>query len=268
MATVIMTFYNEEYLLPWWIKHHSKIFEDGILVDYHSTDRSYEICKELCPSHWKIVKSVNNDFASDGIDGELQFYERTVSGFKMPLTTAEFLFTPTPLYNIDHFCLQNNIDYFRAFGVCMVDTNPEELTTYDKHLYAQKHHGMITGYVGPSYNPLPDYFKCFFSRCYHNKPYGDYAPGRHWLNNRYNEFLAPDVFTLKYKYSPWNRTTIDRIQQFKSRVPQSDLDTNKGGTHCLSEAQYVEEYEHYLSTAHDLMENSAFKAAFDYCNSL
>ena len=269
MATVIMSFYNEEYFLPWWINHHKNLFHYGILIDYNSTDRSYEICKELCPPHWKIVKSVNKDYATDDNDAEFQFHESSITGFKITLTTAEFLFTPAPLYNIDHFCVEHNIDYLRAYGVCMVDANPEELPTYDKHLYAQKHHGMISGYVGPSYNPLPDYFKCFFSRCYHNKEFGDYAPGRHWLNGEnYLEYLAPDIFTLKYKYSPWNSTTINRIQQFKTRVPQSDLDTNKGGTHCLSEAQYVEDYVHYLSTAHDLMENPAFLNAFTYCNSL
>jgi hypothetical protein len=268
MATVLMTFYNEEYLLPWWINHHKKLFEHGILIDYHSTDRSYEICKELCPPNWQIVKSMNNDFASDGIDSEYQYYEKTVGGFKMPLTTAEFLLTPLPLYELDAFCIKNQIDYFRAHGVCMVDTNTNELPTYDKNLYEQKHHGMIEGYIGPKYTPIPDYFWFYFSRCYHNKEFGDYAPGRHWLNNSYYQYRAKDVFVLKYKYSPWNPTTISRIQQFKSRVPQSDLDENKGHTHCMTEEQYVEEYEHFLSTAHDLKENSNFLAAFNYCNSL
>ena len=273
MATTIMTFYNEEYLLPWWIKHHSKIFEHGILVDYHSTDRSYEICKDLCPKHWKIFKSFQNDFSSDGIDGNMQFYEKSVNGFKMPLTTAEFLLTPAPLDALDNFCLAQNIDFLKAWGVCMVDTNTTDLPTYDKHLYEQKHHGMINGYVGPKYNPIPDYCAAFYSRTYHNKPMANYAPGRHFIwppgpDQSYNIFSALDVFTLKYRFSPWNETTIKRIQQFKSRVPQYDLDSNKGGTHCLSEEQYIEEYDHYLTTAYDLKTNEQFLNAYNYCVSL
>ena len=39
------SFYNEEYLLPWWLAHHTKLFDHGILINKGSTDRSVEICK-------------------------------------------------------------------------------------------------------------------------------------------------------------------------------------------------------------------------------
>ena len=52
--TVLTHFYNEEYLLPWWLSHHKKIFDHGILIDYHSTDRSREIIKAICPT-WEII---------------------------------------------------------------------------------------------------------------------------------------------------------------------------------------------------------------------
>ena len=44
------SFYNEEYLLPWWLMHHTKIFDHGILINRGSTDRSVEICKLLAPT--------------------------------------------------------------------------------------------------------------------------------------------------------------------------------------------------------------------------
>ena len=44
-TTVISHFYNEEYLLPWWLAHHTKLFDHGILINKGSTDRSVEICK-------------------------------------------------------------------------------------------------------------------------------------------------------------------------------------------------------------------------------
>ena len=44
--TVISGIYNEEYLLPFWLEHHRKIFDHGVIVDWHSTDRSLEIIRE------------------------------------------------------------------------------------------------------------------------------------------------------------------------------------------------------------------------------
>ena len=58
MITVISHFFNEEYLLPFWLEHHSKIFDHGIMIDYCSTDRSVEIIRKFCPS-WTIVKTQN-----------------------------------------------------------------------------------------------------------------------------------------------------------------------------------------------------------------
>lgn len=48
--TVISHFYNEEYLLPWWLNHHKNIFDNGILINYGSTDKSVEIIKSICPT--------------------------------------------------------------------------------------------------------------------------------------------------------------------------------------------------------------------------
>lgn len=274
-----MTFHNEEYYLPWWIRHHAKLFENGILIDYDSTDHSWEICKWLCPPNWKIVKSQNRDFNVLKLDGEIQEYERTVSGFKMALTTAEFLLTPRSLDEIDRFCVEEHNrllghettapSYFRTIGVGMVDTTPDQLPTYYQNLVEQKHHGMITGYKGAARNPGEDYFKGYFSRLYHNSHFGNYCPGRHWLlDTAHWQVISNDVFTLKYKYSPWNKTTIDRLQQFKNRVPQQDLDVGFCLNHCYTEDVYREEYEHYLTTAHDLRDDPYFARAYDYCMGL
>jgi hypothetical protein len=48
MKTVISHFYNEEYMLPWWLKHHRQYFDHGILIDYGSTDKSLDIIKKIC----------------------------------------------------------------------------------------------------------------------------------------------------------------------------------------------------------------------------
>ena len=35
-------FYNEEFLLPFWLQHHKKIFDHGVLFDYDSSELSSE----------------------------------------------------------------------------------------------------------------------------------------------------------------------------------------------------------------------------------
>ena len=47
MRLVISHFFDEEFMLPWWLRHHRELFDHGILIDYASTDRSVEICREL-----------------------------------------------------------------------------------------------------------------------------------------------------------------------------------------------------------------------------
>ena len=88
--TLLSHFYNEEYLLPWWLKHHSKIFTDAILIDYNSTDRSVEIIKEYCPT-WKVFKSKNEYFDAILVDQEIMEYEQTIDGYKICLNTTEFI---------------------------------------------------------------------------------------------------------------------------------------------------------------------------------
>ena len=73
--TIVSHFYNEEYLLPWWLSHHKNHFDYGIMIDYNSTDKSKEIIEEICP-HWKIVKTKNEYFDSDIIDREVEEYEK------------------------------------------------------------------------------------------------------------------------------------------------------------------------------------------------
>ncbi|MCA3390648.1 MAG: glycosyltransferase family 2 protein, partial [Roseomonas sp.] len=40
MRSVICHFFNEAYLLPWWLKHHVPIFDHGVMIDHGSTDGS------------------------------------------------------------------------------------------------------------------------------------------------------------------------------------------------------------------------------------
>jgi hypothetical protein len=259
MNTVITHFYNEEYLLPWWINHHKKLFDHGIMINHHSTDRSVEICKELCPSHWKIVDSINNDFNANACDNEVKEYEKTVDGFKLTLTVTEFLLSPMSLNEINEKIFVDDVQYLKTFGVCMVDIFPHICPSYEKSLIEQKHHGIIENNI----------FQELVGRYYHNQSFGDYGPGRHNLNNYYTTITSNEIFVLKYKFSPWNESMIQRMEQIGSKVPQSDLSKGWGRFHTLSRQDFINDYyNNFIDNAYNLTKNITFKAAFDYCNSL
>ena len=101
MKTIISHFYNEEYLLPWWLNHHKKYFDYGLMINYASTDRSVEIINKICPD-WKVVDSVNKEFAAKDCDEEVEHYEKRISGWKICLNITEFLVGDFSLLNTDN----------------------------------------------------------------------------------------------------------------------------------------------------------------------
>src|SRR5260221_3505935 len=88
--TVISHFRNEEVYLPFWLRHHTRLFDHGVMIDYRSSDRSVEIVRELAPT-WEIRPSRNEKFHSASIDREVMDIETEFSGWKMCLNVTEFL---------------------------------------------------------------------------------------------------------------------------------------------------------------------------------
>ena len=93
MRTVATNIYNEEFLLPHWLKHHVNIFDEGIVLDYNSTDSSLDIVRELAP-HWKIVTAQQHDRFDATINNiEMLMIEKSIpSGWKTSLNVTEFVF--------------------------------------------------------------------------------------------------------------------------------------------------------------------------------
>ena len=90
-STLLTNVFNEEYLLPFWLHHHKDMFDEIIVIDYNSTDKSMEICKKICPE-CKIIKTRNEYFDAQEIDKEFMDIENTIEGIKIVLNTTEFLF--------------------------------------------------------------------------------------------------------------------------------------------------------------------------------
>ena len=60
------------------------------MIDYHSSDRSVEIIRSICPT-WDIVPSRNTKFIGEVLGIEVQDLEESVSGWKVVLNVTEFI---------------------------------------------------------------------------------------------------------------------------------------------------------------------------------
>ena len=212
--TIISHFYNEEYLLPWWLEHHKKYFNHGIMINYASTDNSISIIKQICPD-WTVINSRNQFFDAKLIDDEVSDIESTVSGWKTCLNTTEFL--------VGDYSLMNNTLNQEITVPCfiMVDAEPEFLPSYNKPLIEQKYPGIH--YHGR--DPLSRR-----PRLIHNKTRVDYPLGRH-----YPDFNTDKLKVLWYGWSPFNNRSLGRKLQIQNRIPESDKARGFGSQHIADE---------------------------------
>jgi len=241
MRTVICHFYNEEYLLPWWLKHHLSLFDYGILIDHGSTDRSADICRELAP-HWRLVRSRLSHFDAYLTDLEVMNYEQEMVGWKIALCVTEFLVCSVPLDNLEYNLKQMGRSVCAASGMLVIDDDPEIVPTYDKPLPLQKFHGLddnaltdvneriAIGNIGgqPTRN-----------RLYHCNPVGMYTPGRHSSHMPDSGFRLLNLRVLVYHYSPWTPETIARKMQIGKKLDPKDV-ARGWGTHHLRDAETLQ----------------------------
>ena len=225
IKTLFSHFYNEEYLLPWWCEHHKKIFDQALLINYDSTDRSVEIIKDICPD-WLIVDSVNKSFDAQKIDVEVMHYESKVFGWKASLNTTEFL--------VGDFSLLDDQEDKTIFvpSTVMVDVDPDSIPTYDKPLVEQKQFGI-------RYDEIDSTIRR--PRCIHNKSSYQYTIGRHE-----DSYTTTDLHILWYGWSPFNDQQINRKLQIQSRIPASDKMRGLGTQHITNEQNLFNDYNNYF----------------------
>lgn len=235
MRTVITHFFNEEYLLPWWLMHHRKFFDHGIMINYDSTDRSVDIIKEYCPT-WDIVTSRNRQFGAVECDYEVMDYEASVKGWKTCLNVTEFM--------IGDFSLLDDKPNQLLVAPCYImvdsDTSNNDKLTYDEPLIKQKPHGIF-------YDPAEPITIERCCRGIHNMPRYEYTTGRH--------FMQPNTYGLQvlwYGYSPLTRRMLDRKLQIQHRIPESDKSARLGHHHFTDEVEQDAKFQRYLPYATDL----------------
>lgn len=233
---LISHFYNEEYLLKWWLPYHKNMFDHGVMIDYHSTDKSVDLIKEICPS-WEIIKTNNQDFDAFKVEEEINNIEKIYAGFKLVLNTTEFL---VPFIDLRAYLKDKNaIAITRA---TMVDHEPGVEPGND--LILSKNYGFI------EYNGINGQWR--FLHTYHT---GNYEPGRHNLKGgSIDERPDPNqVIIYWYGFSPWNDQLIKRKLQIKDRVPESNRQIKAGFQHLWTREEMEEKRLEFLSKSQILL---------------
>jgi len=217
--TLVGHFYNEEWLLPHWLKHHREIFDHGIMIDYRSTDRSCDIIRNLCPT-WEIRTTGNPDFNAGLVDTEVIDTERGLEGWRTTLNTTEFLFG-----NYDRLDDDPNPKQIFVEQYMFVDMERREepyyLTT-DLPLYKQRWWGYV---------PVTDFSK--------NQPYGSVPRAARSIHNHalpnYGDTgrhfpgrtsTYPDLAIFYYGYASLEEGSIKRKMQIQSQIPTGGTNHN------------------------------------------
>lgn len=211
-TTLITHIYNEEYMLPFWLSHHKTMFDDLIVIDYKSTDRSLELCKQ----YWhncRIIPSRNESFNAELCDKEVMDIESTIDGVKMVLNTTEFLLTETKVENL----LPKGDE--RSYSV-------ECISPYSSKMYEVKNNKELFQLFT---SPDVVFHKDRMDRQLHNFKNGSYSVGRHSTSNKTEQ--TDKAYVIWFGYFPMNEELLKRKLQIKTKIPESDKQKKFGWQH-------------------------------------
>lgn len=248
---VISHFHNEEYLLPFWLEHHKKIFEHGILIDSSSTDNSLDIIKKITPS-WEIIKSPLEKFDSVEMDKLIMEIEkRHEEKTKIVLNSTEFLM-------INNFEIFKNLiskpnSIYLIPTALMIDTTPFEDSKNVKNLLEQKNFGIWHDSINVFFlNKKYNFSKNQRGRFIHNYEDGQYLPGRHATFLKSKRMSKKIAYIRWYYYSPWNDVTILRKLNIRHTISMRDQENKLSVMHFLEENLYHETFNYFKKRAYKI----------------
>lgn len=231
--TILMTnVYNEEYLLPFWLHHHKDMFDEIVIVDYRSTDRSLEYCKSICPN-CVIQTTLNEKFEAEKIDQEFMYLvECKYEGIKIILNTTEFLFCHKPIKQIFE-----EINCKAALQIQVY--SPHSLDDFDPINSYELFNSLVNNKYDIKFSTYRG------SRYIHNMINGFYGPGRH-ESYHHNKIVTNDLKIICLSYYPLNEKFLRRKLQIQNNIPPSEIVKGFGLYHITTrEKIYCESIQHY-----------------------
>jgi len=235
---VIAHIYNEEYLLPFWLEYHSQIFDNGIIIDYCSTDRSVEIINKFCPT-WKVITTRNinangtPNFEARLIDSEVMDLEKTISGFKICMCATEFIvFEKETKEKIINSLVQGKRYHIFSYSMCnmMNSFYPRNAIEFFENIT----------HLGGHLN------RCY--RYLHSEHFLNYGVGRHGYSDVDHEKIVntSDIYMLHMRDYPWNKEMVQRRFQIQKNIPASDTAAGLGYHHITSHKKILDDHNRDL----------------------
>ncbi|CAF3624884.1 unnamed protein product [Rotaria socialis] len=223
-VVLISHFFNEEFLLPFWIRHHAPMFDHAILINYNSSDRSLQIIRSEAPRTWKIVSSRNAEFSALDVDEEVSDYERTFpKAWKIALNTPEFLVHPNLRQMLAETEHSSNILVIRFRSIIMSGDDAIPFQRFVPLLKQRSHYTWDPADARELHGETPS------SRFIHRHSLPIYNIGRHSIRSSAWQW-APIGFIAKYQYTPWP-DIVSRKLQIRTRIPLSDFAKKWGIQH-------------------------------------
>ena len=239
-VTLLSNMYNEEYLLPFWCKHHKDMFDHAVIVDYGCTDKSIDIIKDICPN-WEVRKSKNTSFGAIEIDNEFNDIEPEFDGFKIVLNTTEFLICDQPLnMYLSNFNLNECLEIQTISPYSGITYNPENL---DELLNGFERYSDDRYFRSPRY--IHSYTSC------------KYGLGRHTVKIPYKN--SNNLLIVWMGFYPWNQNIIKRRLQCKQNIPESDIQKGYSYHHFWTEDKMNEERKKLLLYSKDIKEHQLYQ---------
>ena len=221
--TILCHFFNEEYLLPYWLKHHKQMFSHGIMIDYNSTDNSCNIIKEICPT-WQILPSTVPDFNARALDAQIANIEKDITGWRIVLNVTEYLFGNYKLMS----------DSFSDFLIPVPKHWRIPCYTMSSEWYGHQldpNRGLIEQCLyGWSYKENFGERMARITRNYSHP----YQLGRH-----YHSYDTEDLVIFWSGFAPMNDQLLNRRTQISSRIPESDTRSGIGMQHILTKNDII-----------------------------
>jgi len=229
-VAMITHFYNEEFLLPQFIRHHSSMFDKVILINQQSTDKSERIIASEAPPSWIVVPSTSETFSADQIDAQIMGLEQTVfkDNWKVALTVTEFLVHPNLREHLDK--LDNYMPSQSIFMINDLWMVGNDESVYNPHMSLPRQRsryslGSTSVYSGREY-----------SRRMHKHEDLVYTTGRHSTSKDGSIFPGQAYLEhgmiMKFKYTPWPGIVARKLQ-IGSRIPDEHIAKGWGTQHQL-----------------------------------
>jgi hypothetical protein len=256
MRVVITHFFNEELLLPFWLRHHLELFDFGVLINHGSNDDSVDICNDLAP-HWRIVNSSLEKFDAILTDFEVMDFERQFVGWKIALNVTEFLVPTRPLVEVETALVTAGREGCSSRGVNIVDIErkppSDDLPLIEQYRFGFDDSSILdrSERLRVGLPPEPNR-----NRFYHKCDIGAYHPGRHRSWHPDSLLRVSELQVYHFGFAPWTNGFIDRKLQIASKLKKSDVEKGMGIQHTKTRRELELNFNSLSGLASRLPESS------------